>query len=243
MLVEICSVLTEPECPASCSYKPHTWPPVVWTRWIRSIPPLPPTYILTSSAHVDYFQVSQLYSPFKDHDHLYTLFLFFMGVRLRLWTAVTNGHIVLSPRYMSLESDGGMILTGEDGRTRRKTCSNATLSTTNPTWIDLGANPCLRGEKPATNCLSHARPGQLYTICISPLMSSSSMSHPAHSPWFPHCNNNLRRQYKLWISSCACINWPAWFSLLGRNILLIALTSAPLNADQRPWFILIWNNA
>jgi hypothetical protein len=29
------------------------------------------------------------------------------------------------------------------------------LSTTNPTWIDPGANPCLRDERPATNHLSH----------------------------------------------------------------------------------------
>jgi hypothetical protein len=52
---------------------------------------------------------------------------------------------------MSLESDGGMILTGKHRRTRRKTCPSATLSTTNPTWIDPG----LRGERPATNDLSH----------------------------------------------------------------------------------------
>jgi hypothetical protein len=32
---------------------------------------------------------------------------------------------------------------------------SATLSTTNPTWIVLGANPSLRGERPATNSLSH----------------------------------------------------------------------------------------
>jgi hypothetical protein len=40
-------------------------------------------------------------------------------------------------------------------RTRRKTCPSATLPTTNPTWIDPGANPGLRGERPATNDLSH----------------------------------------------------------------------------------------
>jgi hypothetical protein len=32
---------------------------------------------------------------------------------------------------------------------------SATLSTTNPTWIDPGANPGLRGERPATDDLSH----------------------------------------------------------------------------------------
>jgi hypothetical protein len=56
---------------------------------------------------------------------------------------------------MSLESDGGMILTGENLRIRRKTCPSATLSTTNPTWINQGANPGLRGERPATNDLNH----------------------------------------------------------------------------------------
>jgi hypothetical protein len=56
---------------------------------------------------------------------------------------------------MSLESDGGMILTGENRRTRRKTCPSATFYTTNPTWIDPGANPVLRGERPATKDLNH----------------------------------------------------------------------------------------
>jgi hypothetical protein len=51
--------------------------------------------------------------------------------------------------------DGGMILAGENRRTGRKTCPSATLSTTIPTWIDPGANPGLRGKKPATNDLSH----------------------------------------------------------------------------------------
>jgi hypothetical protein len=56
---------------------------------------------------------------------------------------------------MSLESNGGMILTGENRRTLRKTCPSDALSTTNPTWIDLGANPGLRGERSAANDLSH----------------------------------------------------------------------------------------
>jgi hypothetical protein len=43
----------------------------------------------------------------------------------------------------------------ENRRTRRKTCPSATLSTTNPTWIDPGANPVLRGKRPAINRLSH----------------------------------------------------------------------------------------
>jgi hypothetical protein len=47
------------------------------------------------------------------------------------------------------------IVTWKNRRTRRKTCPSAILSTTNPTWIDPGANPGLRGEWPATNDLSH----------------------------------------------------------------------------------------
>jgi hypothetical protein len=37
----------------------------------------------------------------------------------------------------------------------RENLPSATSSTTNPTWIDPGANPGLRGERPATNRLSH----------------------------------------------------------------------------------------
>jgi hypothetical protein len=44
---------------------------------------------------------------------------------------------------------------GENRRTRRRTCPSATLSTTNPAWVDPDANPVLRGERPTTNHLSH----------------------------------------------------------------------------------------
>jgi hypothetical protein len=43
------------------------------------------------------------------------------------------------------------------------TCPNATLSTTNPTWPDLGSNPGCSGGKPATNCLSHGMTVPTYT--------------------------------------------------------------------------------
>jgi hypothetical protein len=48
-----------------------------------------------------------------------------------------------------------VILTGEKRRIQRETCLNATLSATNPTCIDLGANQGQRGESPATIRLSH----------------------------------------------------------------------------------------
>jgi hypothetical protein len=63
---------------------------------------------------------------------------------------------------MSMENDGGMILAGENRRNRRQICPSATLSTTNPSCINPGANSELRGERPATNRLSDgtARPIQ-----------------------------------------------------------------------------------
>jgi hypothetical protein len=48
-----------------------------------------------------------------------------------------------------------MKLTGENRSTLEKTCPNATLSTTNPTWTDPALNPGLCGERPATNRLNH----------------------------------------------------------------------------------------
>jgi hypothetical protein len=48
-----------------------------------------------------------------------------------------------------------MKLTGENRRTRGKTCPSATLSITNPTWTDPGSKPGLRGGKTAANRLSH----------------------------------------------------------------------------------------
>jgi hypothetical protein len=48
-----------------------------------------------------------------------------------------------------------MKLTGKNRSTRGKICPSATLSTTNPTWIEPGSNPVLRRERPATNRLNH----------------------------------------------------------------------------------------
>jgi hypothetical protein len=48
-----------------------------------------------------------------------------------------------------------MKLTGENRSTWGKTCPSATLFTTNSTWTDPGSNTGIRGERPATNSLSH----------------------------------------------------------------------------------------
>jgi hypothetical protein len=58
-----------------------------------------------------------------------------------------------------------MKLTGENRRTRGKTCPSATLSTTNPTWTDPGSNPGHRGGRPAANRLSHGTAINLFGTC------------------------------------------------------------------------------
>jgi hypothetical protein len=55
---------------------------------------------------------------------------------------------------MSMENHGGTILAGETRRIWRKTCPNAT-STKKTAWSDPEANPGIRGERPATERLSH----------------------------------------------------------------------------------------
>jgi hypothetical protein len=57
-----------------------------------------------------------------------------------------------------------MILTEENRRTRIKTCSSATLSTTNSTWTVLGANLGLHDEKLVTNLLNYGMAVELGLI-------------------------------------------------------------------------------
>jgi hypothetical protein len=59
-----------------------------------------------------------------------------------------------------------MKLAGETWSTRGKTCPSATLSTTNPTMTDPGSNPRLRGDRPATNRLSHGTEHLSITYCL-----------------------------------------------------------------------------
>jgi hypothetical protein len=74
---------------------------------------------------------------------------------------------------MSLESDGGMILTGENQKLGEKTCTSATLSTTSPTWTDPGANLGLCGERSATNRLSH---------CTATVLTDREWQRSCHVP-------------------------------------------------------------
>lgn len=48
-----------------------------------------------------------------------------------------------------------MILAGEDRSTRSKISLSATSSTISPTWLSLSQNLALRGDRLATEGLSH----------------------------------------------------------------------------------------
>jgi hypothetical protein len=86
----------------------------------------------------------------------YVFFLLKVGwVRPKRGCLITLAYYAFPRRYAFGERRWNDILKGENRRTRRKSCPSATLSTTNPTWIDPGVNPGLRGERSATNDLSH----------------------------------------------------------------------------------------
>jgi hypothetical protein len=57
-----------------------------------------------------------------------------------------------------------------------KPSPRATLSTRNPTWIDSGANPGLRGERPATNRLNHGTPTRLYEVKIVTVIEENMLN-------------------------------------------------------------------
>jgi hypothetical protein len=64
-----------------------------------------------------------------------------------------------------------------------KPCASATLSTTNPTWIDPGANPGLRGERSAANDLSH---GTATDRCIIYLWTQMCLRFTSSHRWKHH---------------------------------------------------------
>jgi hypothetical protein len=105
---------------------------------------------------------------FLSHDHIHMQR--HCGSRAHMFTDFfLEGGVVQTqkriPTYVSMLRIPQMIwvwratvewyIDRENRRTRIKTCPSATLSTTNPTCTDQGANPGLRSERPATNRLSH----------------------------------------------------------------------------------------
>jgi hypothetical protein len=98
-----------------------------------------------------------------------------------LWVGWDWGHLVCRPLLLlyqprMIDDDYGAVGGMRIGRGNRCTWRiPVTLSTTNPTWPDLGANPGRQGGKPATNCLSygtalmHMLVTYIYTICTRPV--------------------------------------------------------------------------
>jgi hypothetical protein len=82
-----------------------------------------------------------------------------------------------------------------------KTCPSSTLSTTNPTWSDPGANPGLRGERPATNRLNH---GTVFMIASKNAVNFSVTCLPKlmFSSVFLCCNESFRRHEVTSIGRC-----------------------------------------
>jgi hypothetical protein len=69
-----------------------------------------------------------------------------------VWYCLWNCSPLSIPQMIHewIWNSDGMILTGENRRTRRQTCPSATSTTINPKRIDPGSNLGHRGEKPAT---------------------------------------------------------------------------------------------
>jgi hypothetical protein len=67
--------------------------------------------------------------------------------------------------YMSTESHGGMILTVKSEELGEN-YSSATVSSTDATWTDPGANTGLRGKRPATISLSHGTARDVLTLAV-----------------------------------------------------------------------------
>jgi hypothetical protein len=70
---------------------------------------------------------------------------------------VLLGQSNRTPHGAVIDEYGAMVERYLQGKPKysERNLPSATLSTTNPTWIDPGSNPGLRGERPATNRLSH----------------------------------------------------------------------------------------
>jgi hypothetical protein len=86
-----------------------------------------------------------------------TSFLYFLIFR---WGETMSLNCDLQRIYCSSPDDneyGALVKWYWQGKTEElgEKCPSATLSTTNPTWIDMDANPGFRGERPAIKCLCH----------------------------------------------------------------------------------------
>jgi hypothetical protein len=94
--------------------------------------------------------------------------------------AIPKNKASMVHEITSKKGMGGMILTGESQRTRRKTCPSDTFFTTNLKWTGQVLNPDVRGGRPANNRQNHGMaPNRLhycYTIICSKLSQRVTVS-------------------------------------------------------------------
>jgi hypothetical protein len=132
----------------------------------------------------------------------------------RYWRRLLCGGAGPSLHDEMSEYDGATVEWLETRRSRRKTCPHATLSTTNPTWSDLGAYPGLRNERPVTNRPSHVTSSVLYIVvtckrvfCAMPgtwssvltTLRSSECTNFQSETWH-RCNQRWHRLTVLFVS-------------------------------------------
>jgi hypothetical protein len=93
-----------------------------------------------------------------------TSFIFREGPRSRCYRRTAALRLITQPCdeddsfFSVFPSNGAPVEWNWQGKTEvlgKKTCPSVTLFTTKPTWTSPGLDPDLRGEKPATNRLSH----------------------------------------------------------------------------------------
>jgi hypothetical protein len=119
------------------------------------------------------------------------------GVRLSLNCGLQRAYCSSPSWCMSIESHGGMILTGQNRKTRSQTSLSATLSSTYPIWTDMDTNPALRGETPATNRLSHGTATYKLIFCLS--MCACIKGVPSLSLWTNFTFNMVIFLSLMWI--------------------------------------------
>jgi hypothetical protein len=162
----MCSSLPSPPLPFP-SFPPLHIPtqrPVILTDfffWFSSVPPGQSRDSTLNYATTAFFHIltnsSLTHYPFISR---YTVRVFFFSPEGGVGLVPQRGclHTLAFhafPRWYEFgERRWNDIYWRENRRTWRKTYPSSTLSTTNPTWIDSGVNPGLRGERPATDDLS-----------------------------------------------------------------------------------------
>jgi hypothetical protein len=126
--------------------------PLSWTRWIKFTPPSPFIEKICSALFLYVLYFSCIYSSF-----LYCCDEMKLDSQ-QIYCSALGWYKSMKPRWN--DTDRG------NWRSRGETCSSDTLSTTDHTYAELRASPGLRGERPATNHLSHGVAIILRLLCL-----------------------------------------------------------------------------